>query len=110
MGVNAKSLLRQLVLRNVVKVIKCGLTAPAKIEVAVRVSKGPVENLTQFLPVDDVFKRKLLNRRARNNKAVKLLVPNFAEGAIEIQQVLRRCVLWRVRRHGNERHLHLKRS
>ena len=70
---------------------------------------GPVDDLAQLVPVVDLLERHLLDRRAGDDQAVVVVVPEVLERVVELDQVILGDVLRLVGRDAHEVDVHLQR-
>ena len=109
MRVDAEDLLREELLFQAVVIIEPGLSAPADIERAGDVFFGIVEDLLQLFPVIDLGEGQRFDRRARDDQAVEVRVPDLAEALVETIEMRLGDVLAVVTLHLDQRDIDLQR-
>ena len=97
------------VFRDVVEMPESSHCSPANTKRRVHIGCGPVQDLGEFGPVGDLVKRKRLDRGARDDESVEVLVPDFLPRAIEGDQVILRGVLGRMSANTHEGKFNLER-
>ena len=81
--VNTGELCGELPLANAVMVVEPCLRAPANVQRGVHVLKRPIHNALKLRPIINILEIKLLDRRARDDEPVEMLMLNLFERAIE---------------------------
>ena len=106
---NAEKFFVERVFLYAVMVIKPRLCAPADMESACDVGLAPFHYAAEFVPIFNLFKRHLFNRRARYYQAVVLVVLNIFKMLVKRNHVFRRRVFGCVRSGLQKLHINLKR-
>ena len=70
--------------------------APANVHGAKSVAFRPLHNVTQFIPVVDLFKIQLFHRRSCYEDTVKVLILYPVKGGIKVLQMLPCGVFWQM--------------
>ena len=107
---DAEHLLVQLILRYSIEVIESRLRTPADIERRGNVGTGPVEYLSDFVPILHILILHCLDRCTCHNHAIKLLLRKFVEILVEHHHVLNRRILGSMTLELHEIHLQLQRG
>ena len=88
---------------------KPGLRSPANMKSAVHMALAPLHYVAEFMPVHHTLERHLLDRRARDNHAVKKIIFNAVEIFIKRKHMFKRSVFRNPSAHRQKLYLDLQR-
>ena len=101
-GKDVRELFGQQDLSNAEVMVEPGLRRPADVQGAVDVGLAPVHEFDELGPVVDRLKVHALDRSARDDHAVELLIADVCEGLVEALKMALGGVAAHVRAHVNE--------
>ena len=107
---HTEKLLGKRPLGNAIMIVKPRLRAPADVKRRVDVCLRPLHDPAQLRPVVDLFKRKVLHRRAGDDEAVKILVLHLVKRLVKRQHVLLRGIFRYMAPRRDELELNLQGS
>ena len=85
--IDAEDLLLRPMLRDAVVIVEPRLRAPADVERREGVLLAPLHDLRDLVPVGDLLKGILLDRRARDDEAVVLLMAHLGKRPVELREI-----------------------
>ena len=85
--IDAEDLLLRPVLRDAVVIVEPRLRAPADMERREGVLLAPLHDLCDLVPVGDLLKGILLDRRPRDDEAVVLFMAHLGKRAVELRKI-----------------------
>ena len=94
--IDAEDLLLRPVLRDAVVIVEPRLCAPADVERREGMLLAPLHDLCDLVPVGDLLKGILLDRRTRDDEAVVLFMAHLGKRPIELREIGAGRMRWDV--------------
>ena len=109
MAEDTRELLCELIFRYSEMMVQARLRTPADMHGGINVGQAPVHHGGKLLPIVNLFKRHILNRRTGDNHAVEALIPELVEGFVKSLQVSRGDMAADVAGHLHQSDINLQR-